>query len=112
MKTDSEKQLREDLLRAAIPLGFQPNNLDDLDRLLDTVSAEPFSAEQIERILGKMEGTVPTRDHPASGEVLTNDERELLALYRNRCGVLPPDIQLKIDAIKTKLRDARKKGDG
>ena len=111
MKTDIEKHFREDLLRAAIPPGFRPVDVDALEKLLDTASAEPFSADTVERILGKMRGTVSLRDQSTSSETatLTEKEQELLALHRNCGGQLPPEIQRKIDAIKKKLRDARDK---
>lgn len=108
--TKKQPDMRRDALlrRALIPKGHRPTTDADVDKLLDTVSATPLSQEQFERMLQKINGTIPTfRDRFESPPILTTElseaERELVALYRAQNKPLPSDLAAKVLAMEQKV---------
>lgn len=102
MKT---KRLRNLLYRALVPPGFRPENNEQIEAMLDTISAESLTEERRVRMLRKISGKQPIGVH--SEEVIeyspiemSEEQKELLALCRAKGKEIPPEIKKILEAME------------
>lgn len=97
---------RNDLLRRALTAkGYRPTRAADIERFLDAMKAPPLDSEAAQRMLRKIRGEqeiFPSRvPAEATGVELSEEERELVAMYRaNKRKDLPPDLAAKVKAME------------
>ncbi len=107
--TDPDKRLLKLIAKALIPPGGCDTSTDDIEAMLDAARAEPFSDEQIDRMLKKAKGKLPLGqldDEPVWDEAaLTEEEQSLLALHRREGGKLPEAIAEKLCLLRKKARN-------
>lgn len=99
--------MRRDALlrRALIPKGYRPTRAANIDQLLDAIEADPIGDEKLQRMLRKINGQEPLFPEVEIAPVgdqaeLTEQERELVSLYRNQNKPLPSDLAAKVKAME------------
>jgi len=106
--SDPDKRFRELIAKAFIPPDGCDADSKALEAMLDAAAAEPFSDEQVERMLKKAKGELPLGEQPDEPEWaeanLTEEEEALLALHRREGGKLPEEIQEKLRRFREKAR--------
>jgi hypothetical protein len=109
-QADADKMLRNLIAKAFVPPDLRATDPDAIEAMLDDAESEPFTEEQVERILSKAKGEFPVGeraedDEPEHSESGLNQEEEaLLALDRRERGELPPEIKEKLRRFREKAR--------
>lgn len=105
--TEQHPEMQCDALlrRALVPKGHRPTKDEDIEKLLDIFGDDPISEDKLQRMLRKINGQeaiFPERSSPPPPEssVLTEHERELVALHRAQNKPLPPELAAKLKAME------------
>jgi hypothetical protein len=124
---DPDKRLRERIEKAFVPADLCSTDPAAVEALLDAAKAEPFPEDKVQRMLKKLRGELPIskreqakekenkeeeEEEPAWSETeLTQEEKELVALYRNGGGELPPAIKEKLRRLRDKAKREPEEGE-
>jgi hypothetical protein len=120
---EADKRLREKIERAFVPADLCTTDPAAVEALLDAAKAEPFPEDKVQRMLKKLRGDVPLgkreeeareeEEQPEWSETeLTQEEEELVALYRHGGGGdLPAEVKEKLRKLREKAKRQPKKGE-
>jgi hypothetical protein len=117
-QSDADKQLRNLIAKAFLPPDLCPTDPAAIEAMLDATEGEPFTDEQVERMLLKAKGELPVGERgedqePERSEAEVNREEEsLIALYRRDGGELPPEIKEKLRRFREKTHSDSKEEEG
>jgi hypothetical protein len=114
--SDPDKRLRDLIAKAFVPPDVCETDAKAIEAMLDAANAEPFTDEQVERILKKAKGELPIGkddDEPEGKNVkLTEEEESLVALHRGECGKLHEEILEKLRRFRETARRESKEENG
>lgn len=105
-----DRRLSKLLYNALIPRGFRPKTNEEIEAMLETIGGEPLSDEKRERMLRKIRGEEPigVREKQVVNietQALTEEQKELVELWRNKSEEIPPDIQAILDDMEKRAAD-------
>jgi hypothetical protein len=105
-----DRRLSKLLYNALIPHGFRPKSNDEIEAMLETIGGEPLAEEKRERMLRKISGEEPIRVRPeqilnVASEALTEEQKELVELWRAKGEEIPPDIRALLDEMEKRAAD-------
>ena len=115
---EQDKPVRDLIAEVYLPPDLCPSTPEAIEAMLDAAAGPPLTDEQVERMLKKAKGELPVgerRDQedeaiwPEQG--LTEQGQELVALYRNSGGELPPEIKEKLRQLREKANDQPDEGE-
>src|SRR5262245_62140557 len=97
---DADKRLRALLAKAILPPDPCTFDAERIEAMLDAIGGDPFSDEEVDRILKKAKGELPVGPadpvEDVSEETSAETEEELLALHRGQGEDLPSEIKEKL----------------
>jgi hypothetical protein len=118
---EADKRLREKIERAFVPADLCTTDPGAVESLLDAAKADPFPEDKVQRMLKKLRGEMPLgkrepepeEEEPVWSETeLTQEEEELVALYRHGGGgELPAEIKEKLRKIREKAKREPEEGE-
>lgn len=105
-----DRRLSKLLYNALIPRGFRPTNNEEIEAMLETISGESLTEEKRERMLRKISGEEPIGMRTeqvikATPQALTEEQKELVELWRAKGEKIPPDIQALLDEMEKRAAD-------
>lgn len=105
-----DRRLSKLLYNALIPRGFRPTNNEEIEAMLETISGESLTEEKRERMLRKISGEEPIgvrieQALNAPPQALTEEQKELVELWRAKGEKIPPDIQALLDEMEKRAAD-------
>ena len=105
-----DRRLSKLLYNALIPRGFRPKSNDEIEAMLETIGGEPLSEEKRERMLRKIRGEEPigVRKEQVLNvppQALTEEQKELVELWRAKGEDIPTDIQALLDEMEKRAAD-------
>ncbi len=110
---NSDRRLSQLLYNALIPRGFRPKTNEEIESMLDTIGGEPLSEDKHKRMLRKIHGEelIGERKEQVINietKALTEEQKELVELWRNKGKEIPPDIQELLDEMEKKATEEEK----
>ena len=111
-----DRRLSKLLYNALIPRGFRPKSNDEIEAMLETIGGESLSEEKHERMLRKIRGeeTIGERQKQVVSvdfQALTEEQRELVELWRAKGEEIPSDIQALLDEMEKRAADLEEEED-
>ena len=109
--SDADKKLSELIAKAFAALDVCEEEPGKIQAILDSAKGNPFSDEQVKRMLKKAKGELPvaerTEEEPEDlwyESSLTEEEEALVALHQNEGAELPAEIKEKLRRLREKAR--------
>lgn len=105
-----DRRLGKLLYNALIPRGFRPKSNDEIEAMLETIGGESLPEEKRERMLRKIRGEelIGMRTEQvlnATPQALTEEQKELVELWRAKGEEIPTDIQALLDEMEKRAAD-------
>jgi hypothetical protein len=113
---EHDKPVRDLVAKVYLPPDLCPSDPKEIEAMLDAAGGRPLSEEQVQRMLKKAKGDLPVGEREGqepewSGEALTEEERELVALHRNEGAELPPEVEEKLRRLRESAKAEEVDGD-
>ena len=104
-----QNKLNKLIYKAHIPKGLRPETNEDIDAMLDAIGGNKYTDEKLQRMLQKITGQIPLHsesDNLADNtyEEMTEQESELLAMYRDGSEDISSDSQKILDEMRKRAR--------
>ena len=102
----TDVRLRKLLSKALVPPGYRPKNNEEVEALLDIIGGEPLDGDKFARMMGKIQGREPIGHQPEQEQKpfdtqnLSEQQQELLALYRAKGKDIPPEIEKVLEDMR------------
>ena len=105
-----DRRLSKLLYNALIPSGFRPTSNDEIEAMLETIGGESLPEEKRERMLRKIRGEEPIGVRTeqvlnAPPQALTEEQKELVELWRAKGEEVHTDIQALLDEMEKRAAD-------
>ena len=109
-KDKPQESINKLISDAIIPKGLRPETNEDIDAMLDAIGGEKYSDNKLLRMMQKINGEIPI--HPDCNnatnngcEEVTEQENELMAMYREGDDNISSDSQDKLDEMRKRARN-------